>query len=132
MKNAKQRKKAIEKNYAKNFYVLDTETGGFDHNEPIQIAAKRYEDGKEVAANNQYFLPTKRMTDSALKIHGLDRDKLKSKGAKNISKGQLGILVNFLNERKDQPIVAHSVKYDRDKVLKPAFKKLDVLGMMPR
>ena len=41
-----------------------------------------------------------------------------------ISKGQVEILLNFLNERKDLPIVAHYVKYDRDDVLKPAFERL--------
>ena len=42
----------LEMSYGKNFYVLDIVTSGFPKNEPIQIAAKRYENGKEVASHN--------------------------------------------------------------------------------
>ena len=42
-KVAKAKQKNIEKRYAKNFYVLDCETSGFKHNEPIQIAVLRFE-----------------------------------------------------------------------------------------
>ena len=34
-KKAKAALKKIEKRYAENFYVLDTETTGFKHNEPL-------------------------------------------------------------------------------------------------
>ena len=45
-KAAKAYQKNIEKRYAKNFYVLDCETSGFKHNEPIQIAVLRVEKGR--------------------------------------------------------------------------------------
>ena len=32
--------------------------------------------------------------------------------------------MNFLNEHKDLPIIAHNVKHDRDQCLKPAFEKV--------
>ena len=41
-------------------------------------------------------------------------------------------MINFLNVKKDLPIVAHKVKYDRDKVLFKAFKKLGIENMMPK
>ena len=40
--------------------------------------------------------------------------------------------MNFLNEKKDLPIVAHHVKYDRDDVLKPAFDRLGIKSRMPK
>ena len=45
-KKAKAALKKIEKSYAENFYVLDTETTGFKHNEPLQISALLFLDGK--------------------------------------------------------------------------------------
>ena len=39
--------------------------------------------------------------------------------------------MNFLNEHKDLPIVAHYVKHDRDKVLRPVFKSVDNEAAMP-
>ena len=38
--------------------------------------------------------------------------------------------MNYLNIMKDLPIVAHNVEHDRDKVLKPAFKKVDNLDAL--
>ena len=49
--------KKIEKRYKKNFYVLDCETSGFKHNEPIQIAVLRFENGEEAGRYNRHFLP---------------------------------------------------------------------------
>ena len=37
----------------------------------------------------------------------------------------------FLTECLDYPIVAHGVKFDRDKVLKPAFEKVGASHLMP-
>ena len=71
------------------------------------------------------------MTEKAIKTHGLTRELLKYKGAKKASEGQLKILLNFLNEKKDLPIVAHFAKYDRDQVLLPTFKRLGMEKMMP-
>ena len=41
------------------------------------------------------------------------------------------MLKNFLNIKPDYPIVTHNVEYDRDKVLRPAFEKLEVGHLMP-
>ena len=41
-------------------------------------------------------------------------------------------MVNFLNVKKDIPIVAHKVKFDRDQVLRKAFMKLGIENMMPK
>ena len=65
--------KTIEKGYAKNFYVLNTETNGFKHNEPIQIAILLYEKGKEIRRINRHFLPVNKITESARKTHGKTR-----------------------------------------------------------
>ena len=70
------------------------------------------------------------MTEKAIKTHGLTREFLKTKGAKKVSEGQLKILLNFLNEKKDLPIVAHFAKYDRDQVLVPTFQRLGIEKMM--
>ena len=89
-----------EAKYSKNFYVLDTETSGFVHNEPIQVSAIRYEDGKPAARHNQYFMPKKEITDSAYRTHGLDELELYEKGAKRPSKGKFEILINFPKRQK--------------------------------
>ena len=39
--------------------------------------------------------------------------------------------MNFLNEKRDLPIVAQNVKYDRDDVLKPAFDRLGIKSKLP-
>ena len=38
--------------HMKNFYAIDTETTGFDHNHPLQIAAVLFIDGKPKATYN--------------------------------------------------------------------------------
>ena len=48
-----------------------------------------------------------------------------------MTKGTCEILKNFLNIHPDFPIVSHNVKYDRDKVLRKAFEKLDAAHLMP-
>ena len=42
------------------------------------------------------------------------------------------MLLNFLNDKKELPIVAHHVKYDRDDVLKPAFDRLGIKNKLPK
>ena len=44
-KNLKARLAKIERSNAANFYALDIETSGFEHNEPIQIGAVLFENG---------------------------------------------------------------------------------------
>ena len=47
------------------------------------------------------------------------------------SKVTSDMIMNYLNIMKDLPIVAHNVQHDRDKVLKPAYKKVDNLDALP-
>ena len=97
VKNFNQRLLTVEKNYAKNFYVLDTETNGFETNEPIQISAVRFENGKEVDAHNKYLMPKSSVTDSARKTHGFEKKDLFKMKAARFTKGYSEILMNFLN-----------------------------------
>ena len=104
---------------------MDIETNGFTHNEPIQITAIRYENGK--ALKNQYnhfFVPENKFTKSARKVNGHNKMTLKNLGAEKFTKEDGDKLVEYLNVNKDIPIVAHNVGHDRDKVLKPAFEKV--------
>ena len=54
-----------------NFIVVDNETNGFGptRNEPIQITAIMYENGKALKAKyDQYFMPEMKFTKSARKV----------------------------------------------------------------
>ena len=66
---------------------MDTETNGFTHNEPIQITAIRYENGK--ALKNQYnhfFVPENKFTKSARKVNVHNKITLKNIGANKFTK----------------------------------------------
>lgn len=39
------RMESLEKHYNKNFYAIDIETSGFEHNEPLQIGVVLFENG---------------------------------------------------------------------------------------
>ena len=127
----------MRKTHSTSFYVLDTESSGFrehgGYNEPIQIVAVLYKDGKEAKRKpySRYFLPNTPITDSAYKTHRLDVKKLKELGAQRITRADIDILVNFLNEEPDYPIVAHWAKYDREDVLKPVFEYFDKEDKFP-
>ena len=112
MTNAKAREAYKVKKFDKNFYVLDTETGGFPKNEPIQIAVLLFLDGEQAGVYYNYFMPESKMTDSAIKTHGKPLNVLKKLNASKRTKGKSEILVNFLNTYKDLPIVAHNIDYD--------------------
>ena len=57
-----------------NFIVLDTETNGFTHHEPIQITAIRYENGKALKNHyNHFFMPDNKFTKSAKKSMAITR-----------------------------------------------------------
>ena len=124
-------RRAIEKMQkdGTNFYAIDVETNGFNHNEPIQIASVLYKNGQVADHHNQYFRSEHRCTKEALAIHKLSRDKLKQLNAKRWNRLSSNGLINFLNLHEDFPIVAFHAGYDRDKVLKPAFKKLGLDDM---
>ena len=62
LKGAEKRLNKKVKDFAKNFYVLDCETNGFKHNEPVQIAVLRFEKGKEVEKHLKYFVPDEKFT----------------------------------------------------------------------
>ena len=56
-----------------NFIVVDNETNGFGpaRNEPIQITAVRYENGKALKAKyDRHFMPEMKFTKSARKVTG--------------------------------------------------------------
>ena len=76
-------------------------------------------------------MPEHGFTKRATEVNGLTLEKLKEKGAKKFSKAASERLMNFLNIHKDYPIVCHSVKYDKDKVLKPAFKRVENFSGFP-
>ena len=59
-------------------------------------------------------MPKRDITDSAYLTHGLDLQRLAELKAKKPSKSQFQILLNFLNVKKDLPIVAHKIRFDRD------------------
>jgi len=68
MKNAKKREETKERNYDKNFYVIDCETNGFDHNEPVQIAVLLFENGERKGRNMTYFIPENDFTIEAREL----------------------------------------------------------------
>ena len=91
----------------------------------------KYEDGKPIKKFTEYYLPQMNITTKAKEINGLNRDTLKKKGAKVFSKGASERIVNFLNEDKDLPIVAHNVWYDLDKALMKTFKRVNMQHILP-
>ena len=80
---------------------------------------------------SEFFIPTIEISKNAIGTHGLTKKKLKKLGAREWTKGASEMLVNFLNIKPDLPIVCHGVKYDRDKVLLPAFKRVDNVARFP-
>ena len=80
------KKESKKKNYEKSFYVLDTETSGFKHNEPIQIAVLLYIDGVESGRYNHFYMPDGRITKSAFKTHGKNKDVLRKLQAEKFTK----------------------------------------------
>ena len=56
---------------------------------------------------------------------------MKEKKAKEFTKGDSQILVNFLNKESDLPIIAHFVKYDKDDCLRPAFMRVGNIKNFP-
>ena len=83
-RNYDKRQRYAKGKHCKNFYVLDTETSGFEkdgsENEPIQIVVLLYKNGKEVKRfrYNKFFFPTGDITDSALETHGMDEERLRA------------------------------------------------------
>ena len=59
-----------------NFYAIDTETSGFDSNEPIQIAVALFENGSILKTYNEYYMPTATISFDAWKTHGLSEQRL--------------------------------------------------------
>lgn len=86
-KNAAERQKRLEKSRQKNFLALDTETTGFKHNQPLQVAVVRYDDGLAKEQFNQYYLPAVKVQSSAKKVHGLTKEELLRLGARDWTKG---------------------------------------------
>lgn len=95
------------------------------------IAAIRYEDGKATRSHFEFVMPEGEIKDEATKIHGHSKKMLELFKAQKYSKDKCQILINYLNTHPDIPIVCHNVDFDRDKVLKPAFKKVGMADKMP-
>ena len=72
------------------------------------------------------------MTPRAIDIHGLTEEVLEELQAKKWTKGLSEMLANFLNGRKDFPIVVHNEYYDHWKVLKPAFDRVGNSKGLPK
>ena len=70
-----------ERLFQTNFYAVDVETNGFKHNEPVQIAIVRFENGIEVDKWSKHFHARHRSTKDALRTHGLSWRKLRDKKA---------------------------------------------------
>jgi len=111
-----------ERLFQTNFYALDIETNRIVDPEPVQIAVVRFENGIEVEKWTKYFYAWHRCTKNALQTHGLSRRKLREKKAHPFCKLQAKALMEFLEIKKEWPITSFNVGFDRDKVLKPAFK----------
>lgn len=118
-----------EQRFSKNFYAVDVETNGFDHNEPLQIAIVRYEDGVEADHVNVYLKAQENSTKSAIDTHGLTKKRLRELNAKKFGKRTAKMLISFLKQHDDLPIVAFFADYERDKVLTPAFQRLGLDDM---
>ena len=86
-----------ERLFQTNFYAVDVETNGFKHNEPVQIAIVRFENGIEVDKWSKYFRTWHRSTKDALTTHGLSRRKLRDKKAALFSKLQAKAMIEFLD-----------------------------------
>ena len=117
-----------EKNH---FYVLDFETTDTRKPEPICLAVLRYKMGKRVDMFKTYFMPEKDIDEKAEKLHKLSKWRLKDMDAKRFSKDSARLFINFINQYPNIPIVAHAVKFDRDRVLMPALSKVNMQHMMP-
>ena len=91
-----------------------------------------FQNGQDGKKHRERFTPRKEITKEAEETHGWSKEKLLNKGYKKFSKVASERLVNFLNEHPDLPIVAHKVKFDRDEVLKPAFKKVENDERLPK
>ena len=111
-----------ERLFMTNFYAVDIETNRIVDPEPVQIAVVRFENGIEVAKWTKYFHAWHRSTKDALRTHGLSRRKLKEKKANPFCKLQAKAMIEFLDIKNEWPITSFNVEFDRDKVLKPAFK----------
>ena len=96
---------------------------------PLQIAVVLFENGKEVEQYNQYFKAKKTISEEAFEIHGLNKKKLKELKAKPFNKTQAKVIMQFLQRRNELPITSFNIDFDRDKVLKPAFKELGLVEM---
>ena len=76
-------------------------------------------------------MPEGEIKEEAIKVHGITYNRLCGAHAQKFSKGKCQILINFLNTNPELPIVCHNVQFDRDKVLKRAFKKVGMANKMP-
>ena len=65
------------------------------------------------------------------KLHKFTKWRLKASNSKRFSRDSAELLIEFLNKYPKIPIVAHAVKFDRDKVLMPALSRVNMQHLMP-
>ena len=121
-----QRENYRKKMQVLDFVVIDTETTGLERPQPTQIAMVEFRKGEPVKTYNEYFLPDYETSAEAQEITGLSKGVLKKLKAKRWTKAQSLILNNWLKVTQDVPIVAHGVKFERDKVLVPALSLIHI------
>ena len=112
-------------NLPKTTVAFDTETTGIidevkkDFGDLIQIGLVK-ENGSSMC---RYFLPYREFTDKALATHGMNYEKLRSKGAKPFTKDDANEIVDFIGP--NPRIIAHNFEFDKV-VLFAAFKRVGV------
>jgi len=131
MRNAKAREDKKQHNDNMNFFVIDCETNGFTHNEPVEIVVLRFEDGEEKGKFKKKFMPEADFTIEARQVTGLNKKELRAQGAQPFDQKSANLLMYFLNSHPEYPIIAQWAQYDRDSVLTPAFQRVSKASMLP-
>ena len=108
-----------------SFYTCFIRTSGHPHNNPLLVAGVLFKDGVVVKWHNKYYKPFRKMIQLVNGTYRLTMEYLEEKGAKPFWSKDAIRLYKFFTEYKDLPIVGHHIEYDRDKVLKPAFEKIN-------
>ena len=123
---------ARKRKFAQNFYALDTEITSKKCPGLIEVGVVLFKNGEEKDFFVERFMPTRRITTEAEAIHGLSKFRLMMEECKKFSKEASERISEFLHREEGLPIVAHNVSFDRDSVLKAAFKKVENEERLPK
>lgn len=100
----------IDKLKIKNYFIVDTETTGFtNYDEVIDLAAVRVENGKIVDKFQRFIIPTKKISEDSIKIHGLTKDFLEKNGV--TAKTAFREFKDFME--CGYPVVGHNIVFDK-------------------